>query len=616
MKVSIIFTHFLLLLLPLASSLSSPFSDGFLHLRSFSPPRDNSLPPQQQLQVTQPLPSDLLTPACYVSLLSHSFGQTIGEPPVDVEYSSPETCPSPSSWSNIVLEMNATCIGEQYDRIAGVWLDGVEILRTSTPEPTPDGIFWSVRKDVTRYSSLFARSNISISVMLENVFNDVYTGVFHVNLTLLVYTESAVKSPSIGDWFKKLGFGSGVSDGSDGNWLAWDQKPADLIVPVSDNGDLGFWFRIGNESVVGSRSVEIPKNARKIVLELYVSAHGDDEFWYSNPPDFYILTNNLTTKRGNGAFREVFVRIDGNLVASEIPFPVIFTGGINPLFWEPVVAIGAFDLPSYDFDLTPFLGLLLDGKNHSFQLGVGRAIDFWLVDANLHVWLDKGSEVVEAGAALHHPPRFGESWEWKLDGLDGEFEVEAERSSHSSGWVACSCGNVTTRVVRKIKFKNKIKFKGNGTYKSVKQHVKLKTEVTLKSSSSSDADDNDGVISKRTLKRKYPLTVIIDTQPGAAADTYLMRTNVSHALNEKSSFGRLSWTSYNRQRSGGWMAVKDHSVLSGAAHTHQSFSSRNQSTCYTRQVEAADAELLTDVSTSVCPSILHELLDKYLFLGW
>ncbi|KAL8161049.1 hypothetical protein V2J09_012538 [Rumex salicifolius] len=606
-----LFTLFLLRLFLLPPIDSADHDDGFLHLRSLSPHRSN-LSAQQQLQISQPLPFDHLTPSCSVLLLSHSFANTVAQPPHSVDYSSPEDCSTPSSWSHLVLQLNATCQGEQYDRIAAVWLDGAEILRTSTPEPVPGGIFWNVRKDVTRYSSLFARSNVALSMMLENVVNDVFTGVFNVNLTLLVYTVKEVRDPSLGGLIEELGFGSEISEGNDTNWPDWDQKPADLIVPVSEEEDLGFWYRIRNESDVGSRSIEIPKNARKIVLEYYVSAHGDDEFWYSNPPNAYIESNNLTNKRGNGAFREVFVRIDGNLIASEIPFPVVFTGGINPLFWEPIVGIGAFDLPSYDFDLTPFLGLLLDGKNHTFELGVNKAIQFWLVDANLHIWLDKGLDSVQAGLAVHYPPKFNESWNSDLNKMDGSFEVEAERTSRSSGWVAFSCANLTTQVMRKFKFKNSIKFEANGTHKVVSQKVKLKIQVTLRSSEA----DGGGVISKRTLKRYYPLIMRSKIAPGSEPGTYVMTTKVSHALNGKSSVGKVSWTTHNRQKSGGWMLVKDHSVLSGSANTQQRISYRNETACYARQVKAANGELLSDVSSSVCLRQLHDVLEKIMFLGW
>ncbi|KAL9995435.1 putative peptide-N(4)-(N-acetyl-beta-glucosaminyl)asparagine amidase [Helianthus debilis subsp. tardiflorus] len=78
-----------------------------------------------------------------------------------------------------------------------------------------------------------------------------------------------------------------------------------------------------------------------------------------------------------------------------VPFPVIFTGGIYPLFWEPVVSIGAFNLPSYGIDLALLLGLLLDDKIHSIGIQIADVISFWLVDVNLHLRFDKSN--VERG---------------------------------------------------------------------------------------------------------------------------------------------------------------------------------------------------------------------------
>ena len=41
----------------------------------------------------------------------------------------------------------------------------------------------------------------------------------------------------------------------------------------------------------------IPTSTYRAVLEVFVSPHSNDEFWYSNPPDLYIRENNLTTGR-------------------------------------------------------------------------------------------------------------------------------------------------------------------------------------------------------------------------------------------------------------------------------------------------------------------------------
>ncbi len=103
---------------------------------------------------------------------------------------------------------------------------------------------------------------------------------------------------------------------------------------------------------------------------------------------------NQLTERGNGAYREVYMTIDGKFVGSEAPFPVFFMSGVNPLFWEPVVSIRAFNLPSHDFNFTPFLGMLVNKKAHRIGFGVSKGISYWLVNANLHIWVDHKSRKV------------------------------------------------------------------------------------------------------------------------------------------------------------------------------------------------------------------------------
>ncbi|KAF8394876.1 hypothetical protein HHK36_018813 [Tetracentron sinense] len=617
-------------------SLSSPLPDAFFKSIPSSLRQNVS---DYYFELVKPLPSDRLDPSCSLLLLQQDFGNTIGSPPVSAPYSPPSDCPGP--WTYVVLEFRASCQGEQYDRIAGLWLDGVEILRTSTAEPTDSGIFWQFRKDVTRYSSLLLQSNLTLTVMLENVVNDVFTGVYHVNVSMLYYAENTGvaerklnrkveflkdttnvnrinKAGKLGfadefavavvqNFVERLGFQSedklGLisketvyrSNRGDISEVVYE-KPADLIIPICEDGDEdGFWFRIQSGLDVHSKGIQIPRNTRRAVLEIYVSFHGNDEFWYSNPPDSYLKLNNLTSGRGNGAFRQVFVTIDGVFVGSEVPFPVIFTGGINPLFWEPVVAIGAFDLPSYDLDLTPFLGLLSDGNIHYIGLGVTDSISFWLVDANLHLWLDSCSSAVQAKSVLYQTPALSIERESKFKQLDGSFEIEAKRKTEFAGWVNSTAGNFTTRVSQEFKFKNSIKFKRNGTYKETKQNIKVKTEVRVES-------DTGDLITRAIIKKKYPLNIITSTLPGSDNDTYLTTTNLSHALYEKSTRGDFSSSVSNTQVSGGWMVVKDHSVLSGTANTHQRLNYKDEFTCYSRAVAASNGTLLEDNSTSACAS--------------
>lgn len=90
---------------------------------------------------------------------------------------------------------------------------------------------------------------------------------------------------------------------------------------------------------------------------------------------------------GNGAFREIRVLLDGQLAGVAFPFATLFTGVYRsflrraissiyrtgawvPTIWRPVVAINAYDLPTYNIDLTPFVPLLADGNNHAITLDV------------------------------------------------------------------------------------------------------------------------------------------------------------------------------------------------------------------------------------------------------
>ncbi len=49
----------------------------------------------------------------------------------------PTTCIRP--WSKIILDVDASEQGTQFDRFGALWMGNVEILRTTTPEPTSQG---------------------------------------------------------------------------------------------------------------------------------------------------------------------------------------------------------------------------------------------------------------------------------------------------------------------------------------------------------------------------------------------------------------------------------------------------------------------------------------------
>ncbi|MQL72131.1 hypothetical protein Taro_004468 [Colocasia esculenta] len=588
------------------------------------------------------------SPLCSVQLLQHDFAHTYGSPPAYGNFTPPESC----QWDRAVLEFSATCAGEQYDRIAAVWIDGVEVLRTSTAEPTEAGVFWSIRKDVTRYSSLLLphghhhrhacgdgggrlcgdKSKLRhVWVMLENIVDDVFTGVYHVNIAIHFYEEGGSqdppvralgesemggggrsriqKPPPIDQFGAKLlrnswGKRDDARQESHNNDERYDlllSKTADLIIPVSnDKGSHeGFWFRIQKDGDVRVGGVKIPKNSYKAVLEIYVSFHGDDEFWYANPPNSYIQMNHLSTRRGNGAFREVYATIDGLYAGSIMPFPVVYTGGFNPLFWAPVVAIGAFDLPSYSLDVTPLLSVLLKGDSHRIGVGVSYGIPFWLVSANLHLWLDPHMGSVAAGILKHQVPPTSISTSNKSSNLDGLFKLEAQRDAHFSGWVRSSLGNLTYTLEQQFKYRSAILFKDNGNTKEVYSKAKHKTDMKI------EEGPNYYILARLYHKSKYPIKTITATEPGRH-ETYI-RTNLSHSMSEKYALTIGKAISLcmitDMQNADGWMQVKDHSVLSGSASTLQMYKHMDNGVCYGRKVSVQDGSILDDQSTTDCHSV-------------
>jgi hypothetical protein len=44
---------------------------------------------------------------------------------------------------------------------------------------------------------------------------------------------------------------------------------------------------------------------------------------------------------------------------------VIYSGGINPVLWRPIVGLHSLNIPPLSFDLTPFVGVMDDGLPHS-----------------------------------------------------------------------------------------------------------------------------------------------------------------------------------------------------------------------------------------------------------
>ncbi|XVF04366.1 hypothetical protein REPUB_Repub05bG0076200 [Reevesia pubescens] len=549
----------------------------------FQPSSPNEIiPPTLFFEVTRPINVPKTKP-CSLTVLQHDFGFTYGKPPVLANYSFPsDDCPY-QEFSRIVLEWNATCKGRQFDRIFGVWLSGVELLRSCTAEPRATGIVWSVQKDITRYSSLLLLSKTqTFAVFLGNIVDETYTGVYHVNVTLYFYP--AVEKMNLFDE-KRRNLGSGI-----------DSK-ADLIIPFSRDLPLndGLWYEIENATDVKVKEFEIPQNVYRALLEVYVSFHENDEFWYGNLPNEYIAANNLTGFAGNGPFREVVVSLDGEVVGAIWPFTVVYTGGINPLLWRPISAIGSFDLPTYEIEITPFLGNILDGKTHKLSFSVTNALNVWYIDANLHLWLDSKSEKTEGKLLQHDVVPLGISSVSDFKGLNGTFVTNTTRFISSTGWVKSTYGTVTTKSIQDLSYSNSMVMGKDGNLQIINQTIHFDDSVYAKMPASN-------VISKKSLKRF--LFYLYSDYLDQGNETSLSVANVTMGFNEKKfkdADARLPSSSLrNLQKGNGVMVVKDNLVVSGVASTQQTYNYDGSKFCYSRNVSSSNYTILYDKVGNTC----------------
>lgn len=376
--------------------------------------------------------------ACTVQLFSQAALQTYGQ--IERSQYDPPTSPACAPpWASIRLDVTGSVKGVQFDRYGAMWLGGVELLRTTTPEPSPTGISWGVSRDLTMYAAHFRKQH-QAALAIPNVVDKTYTGVLYlsVNLTFLsataaarsstaeqqaylaaaatvaaaaaatsattaaaqstataasptTHADSSDSSPSLSSSSPS----SFLTFGMEAAAAAHTNAPADVVVAVADPLSRPGLSPFAAMNATGLRAVRgnvsIPgRNAIRALLDVYASGHECEEFWYTNVPDADNLTK-LTGSCGGGPYREVEVMIDGTPAGAALPFPTIYSGGIVPQLWRPVAGIHSLNLPPLTFDLSPFLPLLNDGRPHTISTRVLHAGEsgLWFLDPVLRYWTSK-----------------------------------------------------------------------------------------------------------------------------------------------------------------------------------------------------------------------------------
>lgn len=323
----------------------------------------------ETLELTDGSTNDSITinsssePTCQEILVVYSFAYSYGEPFVGAY--EPPTC----SFNRVTWNLTVVSAGRQFDRLGIVYFGDVEVLRTSTAEPTATGIEWTYLKDMTSYLSLLKKSE-KIIFDLGNLIDSTYTAAFNVTLSASFFTASDSNSP------------------------------ADLILPISARqsaSNAASVFTVPPK--VATNNITLPRNIMRAVVTLSTTGQSTEEFWWSNVPSSYIETFPQTGELyGYSPFREVQLYIDGNLAGVAWPFPIIFTGGVVPGLWRPIVGIDAFDLKEDEIDITPWLPLLCDGNDHNFTIRISGLNDYAngtaaLSEATGSYWLVTGKVI-------------------------------------------------------------------------------------------------------------------------------------------------------------------------------------------------------------------------------
>ncbi|MEU1304384.1 peptide-N4-asparagine amidase [Streptomyces shenzhenensis] len=338
--------------------------------------------------------------SCRVTLAEAQFRDFT---PYRGTYAPPRGCGD--RWSKVVLRLDGKVQGRQYDRLGYLHVGGVEILRTSTPEPSPDGIEWSVEKDVTRYSDTF-RGRQDVEMLIGNVVDDMYTGVLDVKVTLTFHAGRQAAVP-------------------------------DRVLTLADTGT--------------GTTLTTPRNSERIVAEVYATGSGGgcEEFWYLTVAD----PAPYSCKADRGPYREVQIKVDGRLAGIAAPFPNVWTGGwSNPFLWYVIPGPRAFDVKPIEYDLTPFAGLLNDGRPHRVEVsvvGLPEGQSGWSAPVNVLVWQDAHRARVTGGLTAHRVADLVNSSTY-TPGSEHRVDTQAGHRLTVAGHVDTSHGRVTTTVSRTL----------------------------------------------------------------------------------------------------------------------------------------------------------------------
>ncbi|KAJ1327021.1 Peptide N-acetyl-beta-D-glucosaminyl asparaginase amidase A [Microdochium nivale] len=455
--------------------------------RGYDPPSQQIMAvsgPTEFFQVAQPILVPSGPDVCTAVLMEYSFANSYGVPFV-TDYT-PPLC----DFNRVVISFSASVRGRQFDRTGVMYLGDTEVWRTTTAQPTPDGIRWHWDKDMTHYLSLW-RQPQKLIFDLENIVNDVYTGIFNTTMTATF-------------------FKSEVQTGG--------HAPADMIIPISERtGAQGQPSQFTYPEQNATNTVSFPRNANRAVFSVAAKGQGSDEFWWSNVPQsaVHAFVAQYGQYPGYSAWREIQVLIDGKLAGVSWPYPTIFTGGVVPQLHRPIVGIDAFDMREHEIDITPWLPVLCDGQEHTFTIQVIALVDdgsssaalstttesSWYLTGKIFVWLDSNGSITTGDVpSVGQPvPSISFSTGISQDAAGAnetlDYEIKVSREFTVDGFVRTEKSEGPARWSQRLSYSNTGVVSAYG-YNNIN---------TLRTTGTDSSETASSTGSQYTTKYQYPL---------------------------------------------------------------------------------------------------------------
>ncbi len=349
----------------------------------------------------------------------------------------PKACPGP--WAKVVMDQTVTVSGRQYDRIGDLRIGGTEVWWGTTEEPSGEGhraITYHFDKDLTPYSALL-RTPQPFRGGVENYTSPVYTGVYAQTVTLTFY-QADRRHPAPATPDHVAGFGHA------------DATPAAPTVHFT--------------------AQDLPRNITRAYLEVTLEGHACDEQWFDDVPDAVAAKYPAAGLCGKGPYREADFAIDGTAAGSAFTFPHIYSGGIVPQLWRPVVAIDTFSLHAETYDVTPFAGRLVDGGTHDISFTFPDIGGEFTVVPTLLLYTDHQAARTSGALTQDDVAAAPVRQTTVKDIQDGvNATVTAKRHDVTAGYVDTSAGRVSTRVERTRDYRNSDDVTGGGFTQHVVQ---------------------------------------------------------------------------------------------------------------------------------------------------